>query len=127
MRLTTSRLRAIRAVGHPNRAARYASTAIQHPDESVPEPVVKVPVVRELEGLYDILEGQVGGDVVWSERAMSALQRIEADHQVRVGGASFHWLCLFFVSWELSRLRSVQRYAGRGSQRCRECCHGAPA
>lgn len=85
MRLTASRLRAIRSIACPRRTARYASTAIQSREE-IPVPVAKTPAVRELERLYDILEGQVGGDPVWSERVAGAVKRIEADEKVRVGG-----------------------------------------
>lgn len=96
MRLATSRLRAIRSIACPRRTPRYASTAIQQ-REQIPVPVAKTPVVRELEGLYDILEGQVGGDAVWSERVVSAVQRIEGDETVRIGGTSS---ALFFLTRE---------------------------
>lgn len=85
--------RAIRAI-RPRK--RYASTATQR--TIVPAPIPSAssgvappqqPLIHELEGLYGILEGQVGGDPVWSERVLSAVEQLRnPGSEVRVGGTS---------------------------------------
>jgi hypothetical protein len=94
--------RAIRALRPPK---RYASTAQLQPSIPVPIPSavpasgVPQPLIRELEGLYEILEGQVGGDPVWSNRVLSAVELLRnPDTDVRVGGTFFPSLFPLFSS-----------------------------
>jgi hypothetical protein len=97
MRPPTRAIRAIRS------SKRYASTAQLQPSIPVPipssslVPPVPQPLIRELEGLYEILEGQVGGDPVWSERVLEAVEELrKSDSDVRVGGTSFSLFISFF-------------------------------
>lgn len=76
------------------RAIRHASTAAQ-PSPVVP--VVQLPppdesrpprIVKQLQGIYDILERDVGGEEAWSERVQRALRDVETPRRLRMGGTS---------------------------------------
>lgn len=44
------------------------------------------PLVKRLQGVYDLLEGDVGGEEVWSERVRSAVADLQRDRTLRMGG-----------------------------------------
>lgn len=72
---------------------RYASTAVAvqpAPAPAVQQPTAPRPprIVNQLQGLYQILEGDVGGEQVWSERVQRAMGDVQSHRRLRMGGTS---------------------------------------
>lgn len=74
------------------RYTRWTSTAVQTQETATPIPAAAAAapprLVHELEGVYDILEGQVGGEEAWGARVQRAIRDVQLDQPLRLGGTS---------------------------------------